>query len=83
MRSSSVSSLLLIAVLLSSTITSAAYGQSPFPTPTEAQLPLDEGRAELLRSCNLCHPIMADAGAAAASSPSGAASWMRCAGAAR
>ena len=59
MRSSSVSSLLLIAVLLLSTITSAAYGQSPFPTPTEAQLPPDEGRAELLRSCNLCHPIMA------------------------
>ena len=59
MRSSSASSLLLIIVLLLSTITGAAYGQSPFPTPTEAQLPLDEGRAELLRSCNLCHPIMA------------------------
>jgi glucose/arabinose dehydrogenase len=59
MRSSSVSSLLLIAVLLLSTFTSAAYGQSPFPTPTDAQLPPDEGRAELVRSCNLCHPIMA------------------------
>src|SRR6186713_3143438 len=58
MRSSSASSLLSIAALLWSTITGAAYGQSPFPTPTEAQLPPDEGRAELLRSCNLCHPIM-------------------------
>src|SRR6187549_4057572 len=58
MRSSSASSLFLTAVLLLLTFTSAAYGQSPFPTPTEAQLPPDEGRAELLRSCNLCHPIM-------------------------
>jgi hypothetical protein len=73
MRSSSVSSLLLIAVLLSSTITGTAYGQSPFPTPTEAQLPLDEGRAELLRRCWDSSDV----------SPSGAASWMRCAGAAR
>ena len=29
--------MLLIAVLLLSTFTSAAYGQSPCPTPTEAQ----------------------------------------------
>src|SRR4051812_27868185 len=56
MRSSSACSLLPTAILL--VIAGAAYGQSPFPTPTEAQLPPGEGRAELLRSCNLCHPIM-------------------------
>ncbi len=49
MRSSSASLLLLIAALLLVN-TGAAYGQSPFPTPTETQLPPDEGRAELLRS---------------------------------
>jgi glucose/arabinose dehydrogenase len=59
MRSTHVSSLLLIAIPLLSIATGRAFGQSPFPTPTEAQLPLDEGRAELLRGCNLCHPIMA------------------------
>src|SRR4051812_953920 len=58
MRSSFVASLLLIA-LVSLCNASTAYGQSPFPAPTEAQLPPGEGRAELLRSCNLCHPITA------------------------
>jgi len=58
MRSPLVSLLLLILVLLFSIVTGRAYGQSSFPMPTEAQLPLGEGRAELLRSCNLCHPIM-------------------------
>jgi glucose/arabinose dehydrogenase len=57
MRPPSVFSLLLIAVLALWN-TSAAYGQFSFPTPNDAQLPPDEGRAELLRSCNLCHPIM-------------------------
>ncbi len=56
MRSSSAFSLLSFAVFVF--ITGAAYAQSPFPTPTDAQLPPGEGRAELLRSCNLCHPIM-------------------------
>jgi glucose/arabinose dehydrogenase len=59
MRSSYVSSLLPIAALLLSIVTGRAYGQSAFPTPTEAQLPPGEGRADLLRSCDLCHPIMA------------------------
>jgi glucose/arabinose dehydrogenase len=58
MRSTLVSSSLLIAALLLSTVTGQAYGQSHFPTPTDAQLPPGEGRAELMRSCNLCHPIM-------------------------
>ena len=58
MRSTYVSSLSLIAALVLSFVSGRAHGQSPFPTPTEAQLPLGEGRTELLRSCNLCHPIM-------------------------
>jgi glucose/arabinose dehydrogenase len=35
-----------------------AHSQS-FPTPGPAALPLDEGRDELLKGCNMCHPIMA------------------------
>ena len=58
MRSSSARWLLSIAALLLSAAGGATDGQSAFPAPTEAQLPPDEGRAELVRSCNLCHPIM-------------------------
>jgi glucose/arabinose dehydrogenase len=58
MRRSSFVSSLITSVLLTS-VAVPAYSQSPFPVPDPASLPLDEGREELLRGCNLCHPIMA------------------------
>jgi glucose/arabinose dehydrogenase len=59
MRSTSLLSSLLAGGLLLALPGTPAHGQSPFPTPGPASLPLDEGRDELLRGCNLCHPIMA------------------------
>ncbi len=58
MRLSSTALLLILASvsLLSGT---PAFAQSPFPVPSEASLPLGEGRDELLKGCNMCHPIMA------------------------
>ena len=53
-----LSSLLLTAFSLA-VFTTPAFSQSPFPVPGPASLPLDEGRDELVRSCNMCHPIMA------------------------
>jgi glucose/arabinose dehydrogenase len=40
-------------------LANAASGQSPFPIPDATSLPMGEGRDELLRGCNLCHPVMA------------------------
>ena len=59
MRSSSILSSLLITAFSLAVFTTPAFSQSPFPVPGPASLPLDEGRDVLLRSCNLCHPIMA------------------------
>jgi glucose/arabinose dehydrogenase len=56
MRCSPISSLLIAGFLA---IATPAYTQSPFPVPGSASLPLEDGREELLRGCNLCHPIMA------------------------
>src|SRR5688500_16491386 len=58
MVSYSISSLLITGFFLAG-ITTPAYSQSPFPVPGPASLPLEEGREELLRGCNRCHPIMA------------------------
>lgn len=58
MRSSSIPSLLISGFLFVAVSTSA-YSQSPFPVPDSASLPIEQGREELLHSCNLCHPIMA------------------------
>lgn len=57
MPSSSLS--LLLTVLFIIWVAAPAHSQSPFPVPGPASLPMDEGRKELLRGCNLCHPIMA------------------------
>ena len=57
MRFSSIPSLLISAGFLA--VASPASSQSPFPVPSAESLPLEEGREELLRGCNLCHPIMA------------------------
>src|SRR6187551_715512 len=58
MRFQVISSLLIRGFLLAGAIT-PAFSQSPFPVPGPESLPLGEGRENLLRSCNLCHPIMA------------------------
>src|SRR5688572_15801311 len=59
MRSTSILSALLITGLSLAVLAAPAYSQSPFPVPGPASLPVEEGREELLRGCNLCHPIMA------------------------
>ena len=59
MRSTSTFSALLISGVLFAAAVTPAHAQSPFPVPGPASLPLEEGRDELLRGCNLCHPIMA------------------------
>jgi glucose/arabinose dehydrogenase len=59
MRSFSIITSLLITALSLLMLAAPAHSQSPFPVPGPESLPLDEGRDELLRSCNLCHPIMA------------------------
>jgi glucose/arabinose dehydrogenase len=59
MRSSSFRSSLLTIAFAIAACTAPAFGQSPFPVPGPASLPVAEGRDELLRGCNLCHPIMA------------------------
>jgi glucose/arabinose dehydrogenase len=53
------SSVRMIAAFFLATITPQAFSQSPFPVPSLESLPQQEGREELLRGCNLCHPIMA------------------------
>jgi aldose sugar dehydrogenase len=58
-RSSFIFSPLLIAGLLIAGVAEPTVAQSPFPVPGAASLPLEDGREELVRSCNLCHPIMA------------------------
>jgi glucose/arabinose dehydrogenase len=59
MRSYSIAASVLIIGLSFASFTSPVYGQSPFPVPGPESLPLEEGRDELVRSCNVCHPIMA------------------------
>ena len=59
MRSSANLSFLLITGFLIAASATPAHSQSPFPVPGPASLPLEEGREELLRGCNLCHPVMA------------------------
>ena len=59
MRSTAIHSFLLITGFLCAVFATTAPAQSPFPVPSEASLPPGEGREELLRGCNLCHPIMA------------------------
>jgi len=59
MRSTAILSYLLILGLLAAAVVTPAHGQSPFPVPSAESLPPGEGREELLRTCNLCHPIMA------------------------
>ncbi|HTU66179.1 MAG TPA: PQQ-dependent sugar dehydrogenase [Steroidobacteraceae bacterium] len=58
MRSSSICLPAIIAGLSFAAFAATANAQSPFPTPNAESLPLDTGREELVRSCNLCHPIM-------------------------
>ena len=58
MRSSPIRSLVITGFLIVAG-TAPAFSQSPFPVPSAESLPLEEGREELLRGCNLCHPIMA------------------------
>lgn len=50
---------LLITGFLSAALAMPVLAQSPFPVPGEQSLPTGEGREQLVRSCNLCHPIMA------------------------
>jgi aldose sugar dehydrogenase len=57
MRSTSISSLLITGCFVA-LVATPVYSQSPFPVPGPASLPVDAGREELLRGCNLCHPIM-------------------------
>ncbi len=59
MRSTSISCSWLIVGVLASALVTPAHGQSPFPIPDAESLPMEEGRDDLLRGCNLCHPIMA------------------------
>lgn len=59
MRSPSLLSALLITGFSLAVFAAPAYSQSPFPVPGPASLPVEEGRDELLRGCNVCHPIMA------------------------
>src|ERR1044072_8025983 len=59
MRSFSVTASLFVIGLSFATFTSPVHGQSQFPVPGPESLPLEEGREELVRSCNVCHPIMA------------------------
>jgi glucose/arabinose dehydrogenase len=59
MRLPLIVSSLLLGGALSGGLIAPAYGQSPFPVPGPESLPVEEGREELLRACNLCHPIMA------------------------
>jgi len=47
-----------VAAVLLATLAAPASSQSPFPVPDAASLPQDAGHDELVRSCNLCHPIM-------------------------
>jgi glucose/arabinose dehydrogenase len=49
----------LIAGLLFVAFIAPAQSQSPFPVPDAESLPPAEGREELVRGCNLCHPVMA------------------------
>ena len=58
MRSSSVLFLMITGFFLAA-VAPQAFSQSPFPVPSLESLPQQEGREELLRGCNLCHPIMA------------------------
>lgn len=37
---------------------SPASSQNPFPIPSTASLPEDTGRDDVLRGCNMCHPVM-------------------------
>lgn len=59
MRSPSIFASLFISGFFLAAATPPVHSQSPFPVPGPESLPLDEGRDELLRGCNLCHPIMA------------------------
>lgn len=59
MRSRSIFSALAVAGFVLMVLATPANCQNPFPIPDAASLPVTEGRDELLRSCNLCHPIMA------------------------
>jgi aldose sugar dehydrogenase len=58
-RTSFMLSRSLIAGLLMAGAAGPGVAQSPFPVPDAAALPLEDGRDELVRSCNMCHPIMA------------------------
>lgn len=58
MRAFPLSLLLRIAGALFAAGTTPAMAQSAFPVPDTVSLPQDVGRDELVRSCNLCHPIM-------------------------
>ncbi|HUQ10528.1 MAG TPA: PQQ-dependent sugar dehydrogenase, partial [Steroidobacteraceae bacterium] len=59
MRLSSTISHLFGTGLLLATLAAPALAQSPFPVPGAESLPPEQGREELLRACNVCHPIMA------------------------
>ena len=59
MRSTRIVPASLILGFLSAAILSPAHSQSPFPVPGPESLPVEDGRDELLKGCNLCHPIMA------------------------
>jgi glucose/arabinose dehydrogenase len=58
MRPFSLPLLTTIAVLSFATLCAPAHGQHVFPVPDTKSLPQDAGRDELVRSCNMCHPIM-------------------------
>src|SRR5699024_2328093 len=59
MRPFPSSLLVMTAVFSFAAFAPHAFAQSPFPVPDTRSLPQEPGRVELVRSCNVCHPIMA------------------------
>src|SRR5690349_11515422 len=58
MRTFQLPVILTMASLFSAAVATPASGQSAFPVPDTTSLPQDTGRDDVVRSCNLCHPIM-------------------------
>ena len=58
MRTFQLPVILTMASLFSAAVATPASGQSAFPVPDTTSLPQDTGRDDVVRSCNMCHPIM-------------------------